>query len=76
VCVFLKVFSPEIVYTASFGGDAKPLIPGYWLVLAFNDHLISHHGGFLYRGKIGMNEPHIDEFAVVYIILQEAKNFL
>ena len=26
----------HIVYTASFGGDVKPSVPGYWLVLAFS----------------------------------------
>ena len=31
----LKVFSPDTVHTASFGGDVKPLVPGYWLILAF-----------------------------------------
>ena len=27
---------PESVYTASFGGDVKQLVPEYWLVLAFS----------------------------------------
>ena len=44
----LKVFLPE-VYTASFGGDVKPLVPGCWLVLAISSYLINHptSGGVL-----------------------------
>ena len=33
VGVFLKA---DTVHTASFGGDVKPSVPGYWLVLAYS----------------------------------------
>ena len=31
---------PEEIYTASFRGDVKPLVPGYWLVLALSHYLV------------------------------------
>ena len=33
---FSSVYSWPEVYTTSFGGDVKPSVPGYWLVLAFS----------------------------------------
>ena len=56
--MFFQVFSPEIVHTASFGGDVKPSVPGYWLVLAFSCYVVLHsvyvvshsvYCGFSYR---------------------------
>ena len=43
------MFLPDDVYTASFGGDVKLLVPGYWLVLAISSYLVSHpnSGGVL-----------------------------
>jgi len=33
---------PDDVYAASFRGDVKPLVPGYWLVIAISSYLVSH----------------------------------
>ena len=30
---------PDVVYAASFRGDVKPSIPGYWLALAFSCYI-------------------------------------
>ena len=61
----LKVFLPE-VYAASFGGDVKPLVPGYWLVLAISSYLVSHptSGGVLskwcgFSSSQGTLEEHV-----------------
>ena len=32
----MKEFPTETVYTASFGGDVKPSVSWFWLVLAFS----------------------------------------
>jgi len=29
------------VYTASFGGDVKLLVPGYWLLFEFSCYLVT-----------------------------------
>ena len=49
------MFLPE-VYAASFGRDVKPLVPGYWLVLAISSYLVSHptSGGVLSNGVVSV----------------------
>jgi len=69
----LKGGFTQIVYTTSFRGDVKPLVLGYWLVLALSCYFWSPcklsaalHGGFSHVEKKKRGVEHLLSKKLMY----------